>query len=431
MSGTVHLPFTFDPSFRHPPSLASTALATTPGRPDGRVLQAPCSSKGNTVKLRSVGSFGTLALVAALSLSACGSDNPTQTASPADDGTTTESTETGTDEETEAAGGDLTGRIQASGASAQEAAMIAWAAGYGDLQPEVTVNYDSIGSGGGRTNLLDGATILAGSDSYLKAEEIERSFETCGPGGAINLPVYISPIAVPFNLAGVDELNLSPDTLAKIFDRQITAWDDAAIAADNDGVDLPDTPITAVNRSDDSGTTQNFAEYLKAVAPDVWTYEASNTWPVEGGEAAAQTSGVISVVQATDGAIGYADASAVGQLATAKIGVGDEFVGYSPAAAARVVDASDFADTGVEGDLAIDLARDTTESGAYPIVLISYQIVCTGYDDANDVALIKDFVEYVASEAGQHAAADAAGSAPISDNLREQINASLELITTK
>ena len=376
------------------------------------------------VKLRSMGSVGTLALVAALGLSACGSDNPTAADDPTADGTTAAET-SGT------AGEARSGTIQASGASAQEAAMVAWAAGYAQIQPGVTVNYDSIGSGGGRKNLLDGATVLAGSDSFLKPEEVEASYEICGEGGAINLPVYISPIAVAFNLEGVDEINLSPETLAKIFKREITAWDDAAIADDNPGVELPATPITAVNRADESGTTQNFTEYLAAVAPAVWTYETSNAWPVDGGEAAPQTSGVVSVVQATDGAIGYADASAVGQLATAKIGVGDEFVAYSPEAAAKVVDASEPADTGVEGDLAIELARDTTESGAYPIVLVSYQIVCTGYDDENTVELIKDFVSFVASEDGQTQAAEAAGSAPISADLRDQIIASLELITTK
>lgn len=309
--------------------------------------------------------------------------------------------------------------------------MVAWAAGYAALQPDVTVNYDSIGSGGGRTNLLDGATVLAGSDSYLEPDEIEASFQTCGEGGALNLPVYISPIAVAFNLAGVDELNLSPETLAKIFTREITSWDDPAIAQDNPDVDLPATTITAVNRADDSGTTQNFAEYLAAVAPEVWTFEPTNTWPVHGGEAAPQTSGVISVVQSTDGTIGYADASAVGRLATARIGVGDEFVAYSPEAAAKVVDASERADTGVEGDLAIELDRDTTESGAYPIVLISYQIICTGYDDANTVDLVTDFVSFVASEEGQAQAAEAAGAAPISAALRERITASLELVTTR
>lgn len=369
-----------------------------------------------------MGSLGTLALVAALGLSACGSDNPTATEDPTEGATATSADE--------ATGVALSGTIQASGASAQEAAMVAWAAGYAQVQPDVTVNYDSIGSGGGRTNLLDGATVLAGSDSFLTPEEIEASYEICGAGGAINLPVYISPIAVPFNLEGVDELNLSPDTLAQIFKREITSWDDAAIAEDNPDVELPATPITAVNRADESGTTQNFAEYLAAVAPEVWTFETSNTWPVDGGEAAPQTSGVISVVQSTDGAIGYADASAVGQLSTASIGVGDEFVAYSPEAAARVVDASEPADTGVEGDLAIELARDTTESGAYPIVLISYQIICTGYDDENTVDLIKDFVSFVASEEGQAQSAEAAGSAPISAELREQINASLELVTT-
>ena len=364
------------------------------------------------MKLNRIGTTATVAVMASLALAACGDDNPTGAATTAASGS----------------GTSLSGTLKGSGASSQESAMTAWIAGYQGVQPDVTVQYDSVGSGAGRENLIAGAVDFAGSDAALDEEERQAVTETCGPDGAMNIPVYISPVAVPFNVEGVDELNLSPDTLAKIFDLKITNWNDPAIAADNPDATLPDLQITAVNRSDESGTTENFMEYLSAAAPDSWSYEADKAWPVSGGEAAAQTTGVIEVVGSTNGAIGYADASAVGSLNAAKIGVGDEFVAFSPEAAAKVVDASELSPSDVNGDLAIDLARDTTESGAYPIVLVSYHIVCHTYADQSTADLVKDFVGYVVSEQGQQASAEAAGSAPISADLRAKAQASLELI---
>ncbi len=370
------------------------------------------------MKLHRFGSAFALAAAASLTLSACGDDTPTATGSGSDEPAA------GT-----AAGGDLTGTLKGSGASSQNSAMTAWIAGYQDVQPGVTVTYDAIGSGGGRENLLAGAVDFAGSDAFLDETEAEDVKEFCGDGGALNIPVYISPVAIPYNLPGVDALNLKPDVLAQIFDQQITTWNDPAIAADNPDAELPDTDITVVNRSDESGTTENFMEYLSAAAPDSWSYEADKVWPVGGGEAAAQTTGVIQVVGSTEGAIGYSDASAIGDLSTAAIGVGEEFTEYSAEGAAKVVDKSEPADTGIEGDLALDLARDTTESGAYPIVLVSYHIVCSEYADAAKADLVKDFVGYVLSEDGQQAAADAAGSAPISDDLRGKAEESLSMVS--
>ena len=365
------------------------------------------------MKLHRIGMTAAIA-VTSLALAACGNDNPTGTTAPEASGSE--------------GGGSLSGTLKGAGSSAQESAMTAWIAGYQGVQPDVTVQYDSVGSGAGRENLIAGAVDFAGSDAALDEEERQKVTETCGPDGAMNIPVYISPVAVPFNLEGVDELNLKPDTLAQIFDQKITTWNDPKIAADNPDAELPDLKITAVNRSDESGTTENFMEYLSAAAPDSWSYEADKAWPVSGGEAAAQTTGVIEVVGSTNGAIGYADASAVGSISSAKIGVGDEFVAFSPEAAAKVVDASEPSESDVNGDLALDLARDTTESGAYPIVLVSYHIVCHTYADQAKADLVKDFVGYVVSEEGQQAAADAAGSAPISSDLRSKAEASLELV---
>nr|WP_202816632.1 phosphate ABC transporter substrate-binding protein PstS [Serinicoccus hydrothermalis] len=353
-------------------------------------------------------------MAASFALAACGGDDDS-------------SSDAGGAESGSEGGDALSGRLVGAGASSQESAMTAWIAGYLEVEPEVEVQYDAVGSGAGREQFLAGATDFAGSDAYLDEEERGMVGDACASGEAINFPMYISPVAVPYNLPGVDELNLAPEVLAGIMNGDITMWNDEAIAADNPDADLPEQEITVVHRSDESGTTENFMEYLTAAAPDAWPHEASDAWPIEGGEAAAQTTGVMQVINSTEGTIGYADASAVtGQ--SASIGVGEEFVPFSPEAAAKVVETSESADTGVEGDLALDLARDTTESGAYPIVLVSYHIACKEYDDADRANNVKAFLSYVASEEGQQAASDAAGSAPIGENTREQIMSSIDMI---
>jgi phosphate transport system substrate-binding protein len=197
-------------------------------------------------------------------------------------------------------------------------------------------------------------------------------------------------------------------------------------------VELPSTPITPVNRSDESGTTENFTEYLVAVAPDSWPYEASGDWPVAGGESAQGTSGVVQAIQNGEGAIGYADASQVAGLGAVAVQVGDSFTEFSADAAAAVVDASEPAPGAdpATGNLAIDLARDTEEEGVYPIVLVSYSLACQNYDDPQTAANVKGFFEYTSSEEGQQAAADAAGSAPISADTRAAVQQALDLIQT-
>jgi phosphate transport system substrate-binding protein len=359
---------------------------------------------------------------AALVLAACGSD---------DDSAADETTDAGTEADADAASSDLSGQLSGAGASSQAAAMQAWQAGILEVAPDLTVNYDPVGSGGGREQFTSGGVAFAGSDAALDDEETEAANETCG-GGFIQLPNYISPVAVAFNLPGIDELNMDADTIALIFDQQITTWNDPAIADLNPDVDLPDTPITPVNRSDESGTTENFLEYLTAAAPDSWPYEPSGDWPVAGGEAAQGTSGVVQAISTGEGAIGYADASQVAGLGAVAVQVGEEFVPFSSEAAAAIVDASGPAEGAdpATGNLAIELERDTTESGVYPIVLVSYHLACQNYDDAATAANVVGFFEYIISEEGQQAAADAAGSAPISDDSRAAAQAAIDLIQT-
>ncbi|WP_159603700.1 phosphate ABC transporter substrate-binding protein PstS [Agromyces humi] len=324
----------------------------------------------------------------------------------------------------------LSGNLVGAGASSQDAAQQAWIAGFQTANPDVTIDYDPSGSGAGRETFLEGASDFAGSDRAFKDEEIAAGgFAKCAADtSVVELPLYISPIAVIFNVEGVDTLNLDAATIAGIFAGTITNWNDAAIVALNPDATLPDLAITPVHRSDDSGTTENFTDYLGAAAPDVWTYEADGVWPFEGGEAAQGTSGVVDAVTNGTGTIGYADASRAGDLGTVAVQVGDDFVEFSPEAAAAIVDASPEAEGRADGDIAIEIDRTSEEAGVYPIVLVSYIIGCQDYEDDENVELVKSYFSYMASPEGQNVAADAAGSAPISDTLREQITAAIDSI---
>lgn len=324
----------------------------------------------------------------------------------------------------------LSGDLAGAGASSQEAAMEAWIAGFQNANPDVTVSYDPVGSGGGREQFIAGGSAFGGTDAALESEELAGAKERCAPGEFMQLPNYISPIAVIFNLEGVDSLQLSGETVAGIFAQEITAWNDPAIAADNPDAELPETRITPVNRSDESGTTENFADYLAQVAPDVWDFPVDGNWPVDGGEAASGTSGVVEAVAAGDGAIGYADASQAQDLSIATIQVGEEFAEPTPEAAAAILEASPEDEELGEGEFvfAYNLDRQTTASGAYPIVLVSYLMGCTEYESTEEAELVKGLFEYIIGPEGQDAAAENAGSAPLSDSLREQVQPAIDAI---
>lgn len=330
--------------------------------------------------------------------------------------------------------GEPSGQIAGAGSSAQEAAQEAWIANFESENEDATISYDPVGSGGGREQFVAGGTAYGGSDAALEEEEgeLQGAIDRCKPGELIEIPDYISPIAIVYNLNGVESLQLDPETLAEIFNQEITSWDDPAIAEDNPGVELPSTRITPVNRSDESGTTENFVDYLSKVAPKIWTYEVSGDWPVKGGEAAQGTSGVVEAVSAGDGAIGYADESQAGELGIAKIKVGGEYVEPSAEAAAKILEESPEDEELSKGPYTFpfELDRKTEASGTYPIVLTSYLIACTKYGSADEAALVKGYLEYAISPEGQEAAAENAGSAPLSEALREKIEPAVEAIET-
>ncbi|MBB6119855.1 phosphate ABC transporter substrate-binding protein PstS [Nocardiopsis algeriensis] len=351
-----------------------------------------------------------------LAVTACGSDDAVRDAAPPP-----------VPDDLECFSGSLSG----AGSSAQENAMTTWIAGYQSACSDARVYYDSIGSGGGRNQFIDGAVDFAGSDAAMDPAESEDALERCGGTGTLNLPAYVVAIAVVFNLDGIDSLNLRPATIAKIFDQEITRWDDPEIAEDNPGVDLPDMAITPVNRSDDSGTTENFTRYLETAAPDAWPHEADGQWPLTPRESAQGNSGIADTVKRAEGAIGYVEMSHVHGMSTVDVGVGDEFVEISPEAAAQVVaDSPRREDSSGENDLALDLDHGTTEPGSYPLVLVSYEVVCQEYPEEGVAERVQAFLRYVVSPEGQEAASDETGSTPVNDSLREQLLASIDSIGT-
>ncbi|AUD83814.1 Phosphate-binding protein [Bifidobacterium breve] len=372
------------------------------------------------ILIRSIAALSGIVMLA--SVAACG-DN---TASTTDSSSTDSASKTAP----------ISGNFQGAGASSQQSAVEAWIAGFQGANSDAKIAYNPSGSGAGVQTFLTGATAWAGSDKALADDEVEQSKSVCADGTAFDVPVYVSPIAVIFNLKGVSDagkhINMDADTIAKIFDGKITKWNDPAIADQNKDLTLPDTAITVVHRSDKSGTTQNFVSYFKDQAPDSWTYDLSENWPNEVGQGAKGTSGVVSTVKQADGTIGYADFSQVGDLGTVAVKVGDSYNEISAEAGSKVIEDSKQDDT-VKGDnrIVIKINHATEAKGAYPIVLVSYDIVCPAYKDTKQAEFAKAWLTYVTSDEGQKAAQDAAGTAPLPSSLKSEITKSIEAIKTK
>ena len=373
------------------------------------------------ILVRSIAALSGIVMLA--SVAACGDNTATTTDNSSSSDSTSKSTP-------------ISGNFSGAGAPSQQAAVEAWIAGFQGTNPEAKIAYNPSGSGAGVQTFLTGATAWAGSDKALADDEVEQSKSVCTEGTAFDVPVYISPIAVVFNLKGVSDagkhINMDAATIAKIFDGKITKWNDPAIADQNKDLKLPDTAITVVHRSDKSGTTQNFVSYFKDVTPDNWTYDLSENWPNEVGQGAKGTSGVISTVKQADGTIGYADFSQVGDLGTVAVKVGDKYNEISAEAGSKVIGDSKQDDT-VKGDnrIVIKINHATEAEGAYPIVLVSYDIVCPAYKDTKQAEFAKAWLTYVTSDEGQKAAQDAAGTAPLPSSLKSEITKSIEAIKTK
>ncbi|NEA18350.1 phosphate ABC transporter substrate-binding protein PstS [Streptomyces halstedii] len=357
--------------------------------------------------------LGALAVSGALVLTACGSDDNSGADADAGGKTTAAASTIACD--------GAKGQLRASGSSAQKNAMDLWVKNYMAACSGVQVNYNSSSSGEGIVAFNQGTVGFAGSDSALKPEEVAESKKICGTGQGINLPMVGGPVAIGFHLEGVDNLVLDAPTLAKIFDTKIKKWNDPAIAALNEGAKLPDKAIQPFHRSEDSGTTQNLGKYLAAAAPSDWKYEAEKKWPAPGGQAASGSSGVASQVKAVDGSIGYFELSyaASQDISTVDIDTGGAApVEATSENASKAIAAAKIKGTGK--DLALDLDYTTKAEGAYPLVLVTYEVVCDTGNKADTLGTVKSFLTYTSSEDGQKVLTDA-GYAPIPEAINAKV----------
>jgi phosphate transport system substrate-binding protein len=362
--------------------------------------------------------LGALAVSGALALTACGSDDTS-------DGGNNSAAPSA------AAGNikcdDAKGQLLADGSSAQKNAIDAWVKQFTQACG-VQINYKGGGSGAGITAFTQGQVAFAGSDSALKPEEVIESKKVCSGGQGIDLPMVGGPIAVGVNVSGVDKLTLDAPTIAKIFNDQIKNWNDPAIKKLNPGVELPNLKIQAFHRSDDSGTTDNFTKYLIASAKSDWPYDGGKTWQAKGGQSAAQSSGVAQQVKQTNGAIGYFE------LSYAKDGITPVSIDTGASApveptvdnATKAIAAAKVVGTGK--DLALQLDYATKAEGAYPITLVTYEIVCDKGNKSDTLPATKAFLRYLASEEGQQILADN-DYAPMPDDIIAKVRTTIESLS--
>jgi phosphate ABC transporter phosphate-binding protein len=349
--------------------------------------------------------LGGVALAGALALTACGTDNNGPKGSGGGG--------------TAASGDCVKSTVNAAGSTAQANAISEWTKGYQQNCAGANLNYNANGSGAGIQAFTQGQVAFAGSDSALKPEEHGPADARCKSGKALDLPMVVGPIAVIYNLKGVDGLQLSPTTLASIFAGKIKTWDDAAIKKDNPQAKLPSTPIKTAHRADDSGTTDNFTKFLTATAPSVWKFPGGKKWTAPGGQGAKGSDGVSTVVKQTDGAIGYAELSYAtnGNIPTAKIGNGSgQFVAASTDTASQGVGGAQIVGTGNDLSLKIDYA---TKQG-YPIVLVTYEIACEKGLPDQQAKFVKSYLTYTSSQQGQ-SVLSGLGYAPLPDSILTKV----------
>ena len=362
------------------------------------------------MKLQRSGYLAGIALTATLAIAACGSDNTTQPGGGA----------------SAAAGNCAPGSLTAQGSTAQKNAMDEWIKTYQSQCSGAQINYQGTGSGAGIQAFIGGTADFAGSDSALKDDEQPKADAKCSGGPALNLPMVIGPIAVVYNLQGVDGLQLDAPTIAKIFSGKITKWNDPAIAAQNSGAKLPGSAIATVHRSDESGTTDNFTKYLSKTAESDWTYDHAKAWKAPGGTGQKGSDGVASYVKSTAGALGYVELSFAenGNLQKAKVKNGaGEYTELTGDSAGKTIEGAKI--TGTGNDLKMDIDYATKTAGAYPIVLVTYEIACSkGSAKAKE---IQSFLKYTSSTGGQSALGDL-GYAPLPETVRAKVETAVGAI---
>jgi len=367
---------------------------------------------------------GTASVVALAALTACGSDNNTasSTSSPSAGAAGDSSI---------ACGGKKS--LKSSGSSAQANAVTRFVTAYEAACPGYTLNYTSSGSGAGVKEFIGGQTDLGGTDSPLNADkgEIEKAKERCGGADAWNLPVVFGPIAITYNAPGVDSLALDGPTAAKIFSGAVSSWDAPEIAALNPGKTLPAQPIVVIFRSDESGTTDNFQQYLSAASDGAWEKGAGKIFNGGVGEGAKGNEGTSAAIKTTPGSITYNEWSFAKNQG---LSIAQIITSASPDPVTLSVESVGKSIAGVKikgegNDLVLDTSSfyKPTEIGAYPIVLGTYSVVCSKYPDAEVATAVKAFLT-VALGQGQVGLTDN-GYIPVPDSFKGKLSTAVNAIS--
>jgi phosphate transport system substrate-binding protein len=285
--------------------------------------------------------------------------------------------------------------LRASGSTAQANAMTRFVKAYEKACPGQTLTYTSNGSGAGVTEFLAGQTDFGGSDSPLDEIEYFAAQQRCG-SDAWNLPVVFGPLAITYNLDVVDRLVLDAPTLAKIFNGTITRWDDPAIKALN-SAEMPSEPIHVVFRSDASGTTDNFQLYLDAASGGAWGKGTGKVFNGGVGQGATGNEGTSAMVKHTEGAITYNEWSfaQAQRLAAARIvtWAGPDPVAINADTVGKAIAGATIAGRGNNLVLDISSFYQPTQPGAYPIVLATYELVCSKYPDTQTATAVRAFLQ--------------------------------------
>ena len=285
--------------------------------------------------------------------------------------------------------------LKASGSTAQANAMTRFVNAYQKACPGQTLTYTSNGSGAGVSEFLAGQTDFGGSDSPLAGDEYDKAKQRCG-SDAWNLPVVFGPLAITYNLQAVDRLVLDAATLAKIFNGKITRWDDPAIKALN-SEEMPSEPIQVVYRSDGSGTTDNFQLYLDAASGGAWGKGTGKAFNGGIGQGAPGNEGTSAMVKNTEGAITYNEYSFAQQqrLFAARIvtSAGPDPVAINKDTVGKAIASATIAGQGNNLVLNISSFYKPTQTDAYPIMLASYELVCSKYADTQTATAVRAFLQ--------------------------------------
>ena len=359
------------------------------------------------VRIQGGATAGVALVTVALSLAACSSSGSGGSSSS-------------TKPSSSSAGAKLSGTLNGSGSTFQTTFQQTAIQSFKSIQPGLTVNYGSGGSGKGRTDLASGVVNYAGSDSPIPASQASLFTGKT----VLYFPVVIGPITVSYNLSGVSNLKLTGPVLAQLFDGSITSWNNSAIAALNPGVKLPSTAVTIARRSDSSGTTQNFSEFMVKSAPGVWKLGSSSTinWPASsrGGNG---NGGVASIIKSTPGAIGYvdyADAKASGLVfASVKNQAGDYVAPSTTSASAAASQAT------VAPNLTFS-AIWAPGASSYPITYQSWDLVYQAQSSATTAANLKGYIGYLVGD-GQKLLPEL-NYAPLPANIDQMAKAQLSKI---